>query len=146
MSNNKFPSIDDLLAAVSQAEKKSRKRIESHTNTLRYIEEMKLEPGTQAVPNYVIYWHYRTQWGNVENRHSKANKIVFFRTFSTKLPSHRVGSQRYYLLKEGSIEINEQILEEAKLYDKKYVRFKKEAKREERPGEVPSDSSGDETP
>lgn len=143
MSNK--PSIEELLAAVKENGTKKKKRIENHTNTLRYIDEMKLESGTQAVPNYVIYWHYRAVWEGSDIRY-KANKIVFFRTFSKKFPSHRVGSQRFYLLKEGCIELNEKVLEEAKFYDKKYVRFKKEKTREEKTEQVSSDSSGDETP
>lgn len=139
------PTIDELIAAVTQVDNKKRRRIENHSNTLRYIDEMKLEPGTVAVPNFVIYWHYRTKWDGSDKRY-KANKIVFFRTFSKKFPAHRVGKQRFYLMKEGCIEINEQVLEEAKLYDKKYVRFKKESQTEERTPEVSSDSSGDETP
>lgn len=134
-------TIDELLAAVKDADKKKRRKIENNSNTNRYIDEMKLEPGLVAVPNFVIYWHYRAVWKG-SDRAYKANKIVFFRTFCQKFPAHRIGKQRYYMLKEGCIEINEKILEEAKLYDKKYVRFKKEEKRS---GEVPEQSSGDET-
>lgn len=142
----KTPTIDELLAAVNAAETtKKRRRIENHTNTLRYISEMNLEPGTVAVPNYVIYWHYRTIWEGSDKRY-KANKIVFFRTFSQKFPAHRIGKQRFYLLKEGCIEVNAEILEEAKSYDKKYVRFKKETPKETEQAEVSSDSTGNETP
>jgi hypothetical protein len=146
--SDKKPTIDELLAAVQQADTgKKRKRIENHSNTLRYIQEAGIEAGDKAVPNFVIYWHYRTQWNaGIGNNNQRANKIVFFRTFSKKFPAHRVGNQRYYLLKENCIEINDQVLEEAKLYDKKYVRFKKDKKTEEKQGEVPSNSSGDETP
>lgn len=138
-------SIEELLAAVKENGTKKKKRIENNTNTLRYIEEMKLEAGTVNVPNYVIYWHYRMVWKGSDS-HYKANKIVFFRTFSKKFPCHRHGKQRFYLLKEGCIEIDEQVLEEAKLYDKKYVRFKKEKKKKEGNPEISSDSSGNETP
>jgi hypothetical protein len=143
MSNK--PSIDELLAAVTQADSKKRIRIENNANTLRYISEMKLEPGTKAVPNFVIFWHYRQIWEGSDNRW-KVNKIVFFRTFSKKFPSHRIGKQRFYLLKDDCIEINDKILEEAKLYDKKYVRFKKKTETEEGKQEISSDSPGDETP
>lgn len=117
MDKPNTPSVAELLERVADTSKK-RKRIENNTNTLRFIEESKLEAGTQAVPNYVIFWHYRMNWTG--DRHYKANKIVFFRTFSRKFPAHRVGSQRYYLLKEGAIELNDEIKEKAKLYDKQF--------------------------
>lgn len=139
------PSIDELLAAVKENSTKKKKRFENHTNTLRYIKEMGLEAGTKAVPNYVIYWHYRTIWDGSDGRY-KANKVVFFRTFAKKFPCYRHGKQRFYLLKEGCIELNDKVLEEAKFYDKKYVRFKKEKTREEEAEQVSSDSSGDKAP
>lgn len=143
---NRKPTIEELLAAVQErASKPKKKKIENHSNTLRYIEEMGLESGTQAVPNYVIYWHYRAIWKGSDRRY-KANKIVFFRTFCKKFKSHRVGSQRFYLLKEGAIELSADILKEALSYDKHYVRFKGKEEKEESGGEIPSNSSGDETP
>lgn len=116
MSDNKH-SIDDLLAKVADTSKK-RKRIENNTNVLRFIEESALEAGTQAVPNYVIFWHYRNIWKG--DRHYKANKIVFFRTFGRKFPAYRVGKQRYYLLKEGVIELTDETKEKARIYDKQH--------------------------
>ncbi len=111
------PSIEELLARVADSSKK-RRRIENNTNTLRFIEETKLEPGTVAYPTYVIFWHYRNNWPG--DRHHKANKTVFFRTFNRKFPQYRVGKQRYYLLKEGVIELNDEIKKEAKSYDKQH--------------------------
>lgn len=116
MSDNK-PTVDELLARVANSSKK-RLRIENNANVLRFIEETKLEAGTQAVPNFVIFWYYRNNWKG--DRHHKANKIVFFRTFSQKFPDYRVGNQRYYLLKEGVIEVNDEIIKEAKSYDKQF--------------------------
>lgn len=116
MSDNKH-SIDDLLARVAEGSKK-RRRIENNANTLRFIEESKLEIGTLAVPTYVVFWYYRNIWKG--DRHYKANKIVFFRTFGRKFPAYRAGKQRYYLLKEGVIEVNDAIKKEAKSYDKQH--------------------------
>lgn len=114
---SKHHSIDDLLAKVAEGSKK-RLRIENNANTLRFIEESKLEPGTQAVPNFVIFWHYRNVWKG--DRHHKANKTVFFRTFGKKFPAYRHGKQRFYLLKEGVIELNDEIIKEARSYDKQF--------------------------
>ena len=75
---------------------------------------MGLTSGPTPVPNFVLYWHYR-QWDGSDRKY-KANKIVFFRTFSQKFKSRRVGKQRFYLV--SGIELNDQILEEAKAYEK----------------------------
>lgn len=117
MSNETKPSIDELLAKVAEGSKPKR-RIENNTNVLRFIEESQLEAGAMAIPTFVIFWHYRNVWKG--DRHYKANKIVFFRTFNKKFPQYRIGKQRYYLLKEGVIELNEQVIKEAKSYDKQF--------------------------
>lgn len=110
-------SIDELLARVADSSKK-KLRVENNSNVLRFIEESKLETGTLAVPNFVIFWHYRNIWKG--DRHYKANKTVFFRTFGKKFPAYRNGKQRYYLLKEGVIELNDEVIEKAKIYDKQF--------------------------
>ncbi len=118
------PSIDELLAKVAEGSKK-KLRIENNANVLRFIEESQLEVGTLAIPTFVIFWHYRNIWKG--DRHYKANKIVFFRTFNRKFPCCRSGKQRYYLLKEGAIELSDEIIKEAKSYDKQFW-AKKETK------------------
>lgn len=111
------PSIDDLLNRIEQ-DKKPKLRIENNVNTLRYINEVGWEAGTLAIPTYVIFWHYRNVWKG--DRHAKANKTVFFRTFNKKFPPARKSKQRFYLLKEGIIELTPEILKEAKSYDKQH--------------------------
>lgn len=117
MSETTKPSIEELLARVADSSKKRRK-IENNANTLRFIEETGLEAGTLAIPTFVIFWFYRNIWKG--DRHYKAKKIVFFRTFNQKFPQYRVGKQRYYLLKEGVIELNDKVITEAKSYDKQF--------------------------
>lgn len=122
-------SIEELLAKVESKSKPTRKRLEKHTNTLRYIREFNFEAGTMKVPTYVIFWHYRIKWEGPD-RHQKANKTVFFRTFNQNFPSYRNGKQRYYLLKEGVIEVTPEIIKEAKLYDQtKWKRKNKKAQK-----------------
>jgi len=111
------PSIDELLAKVAEGNKPKR-RIENHASVLRFLDETKLEIGTLAVPTFVIFWFYRNIWPG--DRHYKAKKIVFFRTFNRKFPQYRIGKQRYYLLKEGVIEVNDEVLKQAKIYDKQF--------------------------
>jgi hypothetical protein len=122
-------SIEELLAKATEATKPKR-RIENNKNTLRYIEETCWEAGTLAIPTYVIFWHYRNVWKC--DRHYKANKTVFFRTFNKKFPAYRKHDQRYYLLKEGIIELNEEILKEAKAYDKQHWKKKEKTKNSDR--------------
>lgn len=115
-------SIDDLLKVV-ESKKRSSKRLEDNSNVRRYLEETGWEAGTLAIPTYVIFWHYRTMWKC--DRHHKTNKIVFFRCFNKRFPAYRKNKQRFYLLKEGIIELTQEVLDEAKLYDKKF--WKKES-------------------
>lgn len=118
-------SIDDLLQVV-ETKKRSGRKIEDNANVRRYLQETGWEPGTLAIPNYVIYWHYRTKW--VCHKSNKTNKIVFFRCFNKRFPSFRKTNQRYYLLKEGIVELTPEVLKEAKHYDKTY--FPKKEKKE----------------
>jgi hypothetical protein len=112
------PSIEELLAKVAEGSK-PRRKIENNASVVRYLKETGIEAGTQAVPTYVLFWHYRNMWPG--DRHCKAKKIVFFRTLSQKgLPHYRVGKQRYYLLKEGVIELNDEVTRQAKIYDKQF--------------------------
>lgn len=112
------PSIDELLAKVADSSK-PRRKIENNANVLRFISETGLEAGTQAVPTYVLFWYYRNIWPG--DRHYKAKKIVFFRTLkSQNFPQYRVGKQRYYLIKEGLIELNDDVIKQAKIYDKQF--------------------------
>lgn len=117
MNNETKPSIEELLARVADSSKK-KLRVENNSNTLRFLDETKLEAGTTAFPTFVIFWYYRNVWPG--DRHNKANKTVFFRTFNKKFPSYRVGKQRYYLLKDGVIELNDEVIERAKIYDKTF--------------------------
>jgi hypothetical protein len=120
-------TVEQLLAKVAEG-KKPRRRIEENTNVLRFIKETKLEPGTKAYPNYVIFWYYRTQWPG--DRHNKATKIGFFRTFSKKFTIYRNGRQRYYLLKEDFLELTDKVLEKARIYELQHAQADK--KREPR--------------
>jgi hypothetical protein len=122
MSNQ---SIEDLLNLIND----SKKNKESKSSSVRldksvqnFIEELKIEPGTQAVPNSLIFYYYRMIW-KVDQR--KVKKIMFFRSFSQKLPNYRHGQQRFYMIKPNIFDLSK--LEEAESYDKTYW-SKKETK------------------
>lgn len=119
-------SIDDLLKVV-EGKKRSSKKVEDNSNVRRYIEEVGWEAGTTAIPNYVIFWHYRNEWKC--DRHYKTNKIVFFRCFSKKFPAFRKNTQRFYLLNDNVIKLTDEVIREAKIYDKQF--WKKEAPKKE---------------
>jgi hypothetical protein len=129
MSTKPLPSIEELLSIATEVQKK-RRRVENHPNVVRFLDEMQWDAGVEAIPTYVIFWYYRVKWDG-SDRHYKAKKITFFRTFNKRFPEFRKSGQRYYLLKEGTIEINEEVLKEAALYDKKFWGKKTNRKKED---------------
>lgn len=120
-------SIEELLAKAEEKGKK-KLRVENNSNTLRYMDAVGWEPGTQAIPTYVIFWHYRTQYTGTVIQ-CKVSKTPFFRTFTKRIPSYRKNQQRYYLLKEGIIELTPQLLQDCKSYDRKHWQKKPRKKK-----------------
>ena len=120
-------TVEELLSRVAEG-KKPRRRIENHSNVKRFIEEVGIKSGTKAYPTYVIYWYYRQKWPG--DRSNKANKIVFFRTFSKQFSSYRHGKQRFYLLDESFLTLSTPILEEAEAYEQRYVQAKRKKNKE----------------
>lgn len=110
-------TVEELLAKIAE-EKKPRRKIERNANTIRFIQECNIKAGTKAYPTYVIFWYYRVKWPG--DRHNKANKIPFFRTFSQSFTAYRHGKQRFYLLDESFLTITDEILKEAELYERRY--------------------------
>ena len=60
MSNN----IDDLLKLLETRgeEKGKNKTCHPVKEVVDFVEEMKIEAGTTAVPNYLIFYYYRNVW------------------------------------------------------------------------------------
>jgi hypothetical protein len=119
-------TVEELLAKVAEGKKPNR-RIENNSNVKRFIEECNIQSGTKAYPTFVIFWYYRTIWKG--DRHSKANKIVFFRTFSKTFPSYRHGKQRFYLLSEDFLQLTEDVLQKADIYERQHVQSTKKSKK-----------------
>lgn len=111
-------SIEELLKLVQNRESSARKVPSENKSTLQFIEELGVEAGTHAVPNYLIFYVYRQIWQ--ENANGKAKKITFFQTFGKHLPDYRHGNQRFYMIKEGIFDVNEEVLKKAELYDRQY--------------------------
>lgn len=120
-------NIDELLSLIEEetVEKKSSKFNKDKT-VEAFIADLNIEAGENKIPTYVIFYAYRKLWRDEDGFNlKKASKIAFFRSF--KYPQVRDGQQRYYLL-NNSVQVNEEIKKEAKLYDKKYWEKKRSNK------------------
>lgn len=117
-------TIQELLDLVNSRPARKRKEKEDNRHVLDFISDLEIESGTQAVPNYIIFYVYRNLW-RPEEGHKKAKKITFFQTFGKKFPDYRHGKQRFYMLKEGIFTVTEEIKKAAKAYDKQYWGTKK---------------------
>lgn len=121
-------SIEELLKLIEEKPVSKRKTREENRDVLDFIKDLSIESGTQAIPNYLIFYIYRSVW-RVDQQKRKAKKITFFQTFSKHFPDYRKNSQRFYMLKEGLFDVNEELLKAAKLYDKQHWKSKKAQKK-----------------
>lgn len=121
-------SIEELLKLIEKQSKGEKKEKAENKNVLQFIEELSIESGTQAVPNYLIFYVYRSIW-RVDEAKRKAKKITFFQTFGKHFPDYRKNHQRFYMLKEGLFDVNEELLKAAKNYDKQHWQAKKTQKK-----------------
>lgn len=121
-------SIEELLKLIEEKPKSSKKPKEDHKDVVDFIGELGIESGTQAVPNYLIFYVYRCIW-RVDHPKKKAKKITFFQTFGRHFPDYRKNHQRFYMLKEGLFDVNEELLKAAKHYDKQHWQAKKAQKK-----------------
>lgn len=120
-------SIEELLKLIEEKPKSSRKPREDNKNVMEFISSLGIESGTEAIPNYLIFYIYRCIW-NPEEQKRKAKKITFFQTFSKHFPDYRKNKQRFYMLKEGLFDVNEDVLKAARQYDKQHWQIKKTQK------------------
>jgi hypothetical protein len=120
-------TVEELLKLVKDRPKTGRKPREENRDVLAFIQEMGIESGTHAVPNFLIFYAYRMLWNPDSKR--KAKKITFFQTFGKHFPDYRHQDQRFYMLKEGLFEVNEEVLKAARIYDKQHWQAKKVQKK-----------------
>jgi hypothetical protein len=125
-------SIEELLKLVQEKSSSKMKTKSENKDVLDFINELEIESGTQAIPNYLIFYIYRSVW-RVDQPKRKAKKITFFQTFGKHFPDYRKNNQRYYMLKEGLFEVNEELLRTAKQYDKQHWKSKKAQKKVSEP-------------
>lgn len=121
-------SIEELLKLVEERQGSKKRERSENRDVLDFINELGIESGTQAIPNYLIFYIYRSIW-RVDQSKRKAKKITFFQTFSKHFPDYRKNDQRFYMLKEGLFAVNEELLKAAKQYDKQHWKSKKAQKK-----------------
>lgn len=117
-------TIEELLSLINSKAKKERRKKEDSKDVLDFIKELNIESGTVAIPNYLIFYVYRSLWKPDEYKR-KVKKITFFQTFGKHFKSYRKNTQRFYLLKEGLFTVTEDVIKAAKQYDKQYWQIKK---------------------
>lgn len=121
-------SIEELLKLIEQKPRSERKQKQDDKDVLEFINDLGIESGTEAIPNYLIFFIYRSVWKPDQSK-KKAKKITFFQTFGKHFPDYRKNRQRYYMLKEGVFNVNEEVLKAAKQYDKQHWQSKKTQKK-----------------
>jgi predicted nucleotide-binding protein (sugar kinase/HSP70/actin superfamily) len=121
-------SIEELLKLIEENPKSSKKPKEDHKDVVDFIRDLGIESGVQAVPNYLIFYVYRCIW-RADQPKKKAKKITFFQTFGRHFPDYRKNHQRFYMLKEGLFNVDEELLKAAKHYDKQHWQAKKAQKK-----------------
>lgn len=121
-------TIEELLKLIEEKPVSGRKLRGDNKDVVDFINELGVESGTEAVPNYLIFYVYRCIWKPEESKR-KAKKITFFQTFGKRFPDYRKNHQRYYMLKEGIFNVEEELLKAAKQYDKQHWKNKKSQKK-----------------
>lgn len=121
-------TIEELLKLIEEKPKNVRKPKEDNRDVLDFIKDLGIESGTQAVPNYLIFYVYRSIW-RADQPKKKAKKITFFQTFGRHFPDYRKNHQRYYMLKAGIFEVTDEVLKIARQYDKQHWQSKKTQKK-----------------
>jgi hypothetical protein len=112
-------SIEELLNLVKSRPAGGKKPPEDNRDVLEFIKDLDIQAGTKAVPNFLIFYVYRMIW-KAENSKRKAKKITFFQTFSKHLPTYRHGKQRFYMIKDGTFDVSDEIIKAAEQYDKQH--------------------------
>lgn len=140
MSDYDLNELLDLLEREDlkkEIPEKPKKKLPNSQNVLDFIEDYGIENGKILVPNYMIYYVYKTEWGGRSKR-TKMNKRAFFQTFSTKFKQKRTAKFRGYLLND-CFGLTDKKLNVAYEYDQKLEKLRgtrrkteKEKQKEER--------------
>jgi len=122
-------TTQELLEAVDG--EADLKRAEKNNHVSKFIIDFGIIPGSDMVPNYLIYYTYHRLWR--KRSINKVSKIDFFRKFNNYFDSKRTKNKRQYML-DGSIfdrtrETDEKAKNFSKRYDKK-ISKKREQKRQ----------------
>jgi hypothetical protein len=112
---------DKELIKIAREDGDSIKNLmDDKTTIVKFIRHFNLKPGNILVPNYLIYYIYKTKWSIQGN---KISKIDFMRRFSKIFEQKRKTKTRFYKLENNPF--SEYDLKAAKKYDKKFNKIKK---------------------
>lgn len=95
-------------------------------DVLKFIRKFDLQPGSNKVPTYMIYYHF-AQWHRGQWR-SLWGKEEFFRTFKKHFEQKRSGNQRFYMINDA-LDLSEEMYEKAKKYEQKWQKRGKKVKK-----------------
>lgn len=122
MANRSASELLELLRQMN-GKPKEKKQKASNSNVLEYLKEMNFKPGTDLVPTYVLFYHYRMIWK--PSLTGKSSKIDFFRTLNTVInEQHRHSHQRYYKLNADPLKLTPEDELKALEYDKRHWKKK----------------------
>ena len=128
---------DDLKKVVSNTPKK---KLPNSKQINDFVEDYEIGQGEIFVPNYFIYYVYRSEWKGRTDR-AKTNKRAFFQTFGSKFKQKRTAKCRGYLLND-CFSLTDEKLKVAFEYDRRMEKgrdtrrkTKKEKQKEERVSE-----------
>lgn len=117
----KKDSLAELLALIDEIQNTQTAPVPQTKNKLhytvdRFIKQFNVRAGLIRVPNYLIYFNYYTKVKCAACE--RLNSSSFFKYMGQLYPRARVGSQRYYLLDEGSFLLDRESKKEAKMFYK----------------------------
>jgi len=121
MGNDQLKELLDLLEKTEEKkllDVNEVKRGQTNYTVKAFIKQFNIRAGLKRVPNYLVFFYYINKLNAA--RSDKLNKYSFFREFSKFFPKARIGSQRYYLLDEGSFDLSRESKREAKVFDANY--------------------------
>jgi hypothetical protein len=135
------PDLDELLKILEENQEKRQAKSEAlnEDSTKRFIRKNGLIQGLDRIPNYIIYYTYRTKY-KPKMGEEKWSKVHFFRLFNKYFDQARTGKYRFYKLDGKSFDLTREGLLEAKKFDEEYtIQIKKERgtyKKPKRKGKV----------
>ena len=122
----------ELLEAVGKPA--DFKTPEKKNYVAEFIIDTSMISGNVAIPNYIIFYMYMTQWRPRSEK--KTSKIGFFREFNKHFTPKRNKNNRQYLLDGAAFTNIREFDEEAKTFNKRYDKKRTKKAKHEREAKV----------